>query len=154
MEQKVLPAVERGSIFNNISGHTDGKCRRLDRIEGGIGKVSVRCGFRLPSDRNGSSAFAVGMFRDIHKKKTPSSGLPGTAATRCTSRCTTTTTSGSRMSLSSSVRLSSLVCPLFPSAPFRLNQLLALWPRCFMRLKTNKKLFFFKKKRKRRLDKE
>ena len=56
-------------LLSNFPGRADGERRgaRSDR-EGGVGNVSVRRVFEVPSDRCGSSAFVVGMLRDAKKK--------------------------------------------------------------------------------------
>ena len=57
---------ERGSIFDNFSGHADGEHRGAgSNPEGSVGKVLVRRVSSLPSDRPRPSVFAVGMLRYV-----------------------------------------------------------------------------------------
>ena len=75
--------------------------------EGGIGRASARRVFRVPSDRRGSSAFAVGMRRNFEKKtilrKTRSTQTTTTRATCSTSN--PTRTAGTCRTLSCNRRL-------------------------------------------------
>ena len=67
---------ERGSIFGNLSAHTDHERRGLDRIEEWRRKGLGSTRLSVPSDRHGCWAF--GMLRDV-KKKTRSAPSVGTS---------------------------------------------------------------------------
>ena len=58
------------SIFSTFSAHADGERGDLwIESEGSVRKVSGEAHLKVPSDRHGSSAFAVGVVRDIEKNK-------------------------------------------------------------------------------------
>ena len=84
-------ALHRPGVPVSIFGQLFGACRRRTPRAGSNRRLSGRCACRLPPDRCGPSAFAVGMRRDIEKgsgglrtSSTGSSRLPSTASSNRT----------------------------------------------------------------------
>ena len=65
-----LSPPEYGFIFSEFSGHADGERRRPgSNRRGGIEKGRGEMRLQVPSDRHGSSAFAVGMLREKERAR-------------------------------------------------------------------------------------